>query len=92
MAALIPQIARNLFNCPAEMKEIKEIIMTDGIVFSKRLAYSLCKMNRSLNFFEELMRASFQYSSNKIKRHSIRIDSSDMSVQLKLSFISFLSG
>ena len=39
------------------------------------MAYSLYKMNKGLDFFEELMRASFQYSSNKIKHPSIRDDS-----------------
>ena len=39
------------------------------------MAYSLYKMNKGLNFFEELMRASFQYSSNKIKHPSIRDNS-----------------
>ena len=73
------------------MKEIKEIIMTDGKVFSRRLAYSLCKMNKGLNFFEELMRASFQYSSNKIKRSSIRDDSSNAVCYYNLSAVSFIS-
>ena len=45
------------------------------IILSIEKSYSLCKMNKGLNFFEELMRASFQYSSNKIKRSSIRDDS-----------------
>ncbi len=39
------------------------------------MAYSLYKMNKGLDFFEELMRASFQYSSNKIKHPSIRDNS-----------------
>ena len=39
------------------------------------MAYSLYKMNKGLNFFEKLMRASFQYFSNKLKRYSIKIDS-----------------
>ena len=30
-------------------------------------------MNKGFNFFEKLMRASFQYFSNKLKRYSIRI-------------------
>ena len=80
----------DLIYCPAETAEIAEIIMTDGIFFhllessckracriilSIEKSYSLCKMNKSLNFFEELMRASFQYFSNKLKRYSIKVNS-----------------
>ena len=39
------------------------------------MAYSSCRVNKGLNFFEKLMRASFQYFSNKLKRYSIKIDS-----------------
>ena len=69
--------------CHTEITEITEIfsLLMDSLmvvdVFLKinfhhtsltSMAYSLYKMNKGLNFFEELMRASFQYSSNKIKR------------------------
>ena len=39
------------------------------------MAYSSCRVNKGLNFFEKLMRAGFQYFSNKLKRYSIKIDS-----------------
>ena len=51
------------------------------------MAYSLYKMNKGLDFFEELMRASFQYSSNKIKHPSIR-DNSFYSIN-SCSFLNF---
>jgi hypothetical protein len=41
--------------------------MTDGIVFSRRLAYSLCKMNKCLNLIRRILKVNFQSSSNKIK-------------------------
>ena len=53
------------------------------------MAYSLYKMNKGLDFFEELMRASFQYSSNKIKHPSIRDNSfysSDSCSYVKFAF------
>ncbi len=37
------------------------------------MAYSSCRVNKGLNFFEKLMRASFQYFSNKLKRYSIKV-------------------
>ena len=88
--------------CPAERKEIKErfILLMDTLmvvdVFLKinfhhtsltSMAYSLYKMNKGLDFFEELMRASFQYSSNKIKHPSIR-DNSFYSIN-SCSFLNF---
>ena len=41
------------------------------IILSIEKSYSLCKMNKSLNFFEELMRASFQCSSKKSDHYSL---------------------
>ena len=43
------------------------------IILSIEKSYSLCKMNKGLNFFEKLMRASFQYFSNKLKRIPSRL-------------------